>query len=77
MPRGGRIRGRRGLLQGIYAHLGIARFWQAQQHAETDPDGLLRAQVLFARWRPAIGETVQTLLETARLPWPGCGSPNG
>ena len=40
-----------GLLQGIYAHLGIVRFWQAQQDAETDPDGLLRAQVLFARWR--------------------------
>ena len=56
-----------GLLQGVYAHLGIVRFWQAQQHAETDPDGLLRAQVLFARWRPAIGETVQTLLETGSL----------
>ena len=56
-----------GLLQGIYAHLGIVRFWQAQQHAETDPDGLLRAQVLFARWRLAIGETVQTLLETGSL----------
>jgi hypothetical protein len=54
-------------LQGVYAHLGIVRFWQAQQHAETDPDGLLRAQVLFARWRPAIGETVQTLLETGSL----------
>ena len=56
-----------GLLQGVYAHLGIVRFWQAQQHAEADPDGLLRAQVLFARWRPAIGETVQTLLETGSL----------
>jgi len=56
-----------GLLQGIYAHLGIVRFWQAQQHAETDPDGLLRAQVLFARWRPTIGETVQTLRETGSL----------
>jgi HEXXH motif-containing protein len=56
-----------GLLQGIYAHLGIVRFWQAQQEAETDPDGLLRAQVLFARWRPAIGETVQTLLDTGSL----------
>lgn len=56
-----------GLLQGIYAHLGIVRFWQAQQHAETDPDGLLRAQVLFARWRPALGQTVQTLLETGSL----------
>jgi HEXXH motif-containing protein len=56
-----------GLLQGVYAHLGIVRFWDGQQHAETDPDGLLRAQVLFARWRPAIGETVQTLLETGSL----------
>ena len=56
-----------GLLQGVYAHLGIVRFWQAQQHAGTDPDGLLRAQVLFARWRPTIGETVQTLLETGSL----------
>jgi len=56
-----------GLLQGVYAHLGIVRFWHGQQHAETDPDGLLRAQVLFARWRPAIGETVQTLLETGSL----------
>jgi len=56
-----------GLLQGIYAHLGIVRFWQAQQHAETDPDGLLRAQVLFARWRPALGQTVQTLLDTGSL----------
>jgi HEXXH motif-containing protein len=56
-----------GLLQGIYAHLGIVRFWREQQHAETDPDGLLRARVLFARWRPAIGETVQTLLETGSL----------
>ena len=56
-----------GLLQGVYAHLGIARFWQAQQYAESDPDGLLRAQVLFARWRPAIGETVQTLLDNGSL----------
>lgn len=56
-----------GLLQGIYAHLGIVRFWQAQRGAETDPDGILRAQVLFARWRPTIGQTVQTLLETGSL----------
>ena len=34
-----------GLLQGIYAHLGIVRFWQSQRQAETDPDGILRAQV--------------------------------
>ena len=56
-----------GLLQGVYAHLGIVRFWQAQRQVETDPDGILRAQVLFARWRPAINRAVQTLLETGGL----------
>ena len=56
-----------GLLQGVYAHLGIARFWQAQQYAETDRDGILRAQVLFARWRPAIGQAVRTLRQTGGL----------
>ena len=25
-----------GLLQGVYAHLGIARFWGAQWHVETE-----------------------------------------
>jgi HEXXH motif-containing protein len=56
-----------GLLQGIYAHLGIVRFWQAQQHADADRDGLLRAQVLFARWGGAVGQATQTLLDTGSL----------
>ncbi|MGH3254323.1 MAG: HEXXH motif domain-containing protein [Streptosporangiaceae bacterium] len=56
-----------GLLQGIYAHLGIVRFWQAQQHAEADRDGLLRAQVQFARWGQAVGQATQTLLDTGSL----------
>lgn len=60
-----------GLLQGVYAHLGIVRFWQAQHHAETDPDDILRARVLFARWRPMIDRAVQTLLDT------GCLTPAG
>jgi HEXXH motif-containing protein len=55
-----------GLLQGLYAHLGIARFWDVQRHAETDPDDLLRAQTAFARWRSTIGTTARTLLQ------PGC-----
>jgi HEXXH motif-containing protein len=53
-----------GLLQGVYAHLGIARFWQAQRHAETDPDDILRAQTSFARWYPTIDLATQTLLGT-------------
>ena len=60
-----------GLLQGIYAHLGIVRFWQSQRQAETDPDHILRAHVQFARWRAAIGDAVDTLLRT------GCLTPEG
>lgn len=56
-----------GLLQGIYAHLGIVRFWREQQHAETDPDDILRAQALFARWAPSVDPAVQTLLNTGCL----------
>jgi HEXXH motif-containing protein len=60
-----------GLLQGIYAHLGIIRFWQSQRQAETDPDHILRAHVQFARWRAAVGDAVDTLLRT------GCLTPEG
>ena len=56
-----------GLLQGIYAHLGIVRFWQRERQAETDPDDILRAQVQFARWRPAIEAAVDTLQRTGYL----------
>ncbi len=60
-----------GLLQGVYAHVGIVRFWQAQRHAETDQDDILRAQVQFARWRPAVDTAIDTLLQT------GCLTPAG
>jgi HEXXH motif-containing protein len=60
-----------GLLQGVYAHLGIVRFWAAQRHTEIDPDDVLRAQVQFARWGPAIDSAVGTLLQT------GCLTPEG
>ena len=56
-----------GLLQGIYAHLGIVRFWRAQRHAETHPDDILRAQVQFARWRQTIDSAVTTLRQTGCL----------
>jgi HEXXH motif-containing protein len=56
-----------GLLQGIYAHLGIVRFWQAQRQAEADPDDMLRAHVQFARWRSAMDAAVDTLLRTGSL----------
>jgi HEXXH motif-containing protein len=56
-----------GLLQGIYAHLGIVRFWQAQRHAEAGRDGQLRAQVHVARWGRAVEQATQTLLDTGSL----------
>jgi len=60
-----------GLLQGVYAHLGIVRFWAAQRHAESRPDDILRAEVQFARWRPTITTAVDTLRRT------GCLTPEG
>jgi HEXXH motif-containing protein len=60
-----------GLLQGVYAHLGIVRFWRTQQHVETDPNGVLRAQVLYARWRPTIDLAAGTLIRS------GCLTPAG
>ena len=56
-----------GLLQGVYAHLGIARFWGAQRQAETEPDAILRAQVMFERCRSMIEPATATLLRTGCL----------
>jgi HEXXH motif-containing protein len=56
-----------GLLQGIYAHVGIVRFWAAQRHVETEPDDIIRAHAQFARWRPTITAAVDTLRRTGRL----------
>ena len=69
-PRGGRIPGRRRPAAGSYAHLGIVRFWQVQQHAETESGRACSAPRSFARWRTAIGATVRALLESG-LPDPG------
>ena len=60
-----------GLLQGVYAHLGVARFWNAQRHVETEPEAILRAEVLFAHWRGTIAPTINTLLQA------GCLTPTG
>ncbi len=56
-----------GLLHGLYAHLGIARFWSVQRHAETEPDDMLRAEVMDERWRHAIERAVSTLRDAACL----------
>ena len=56
-----------GLLQGAYAFAGIVRFWNAQRHIETEPDDILRANVLYERWRSAIELVTGTLLEKGFL----------
>jgi HEXXH motif-containing protein len=56
-----------GLLQGAYAFAGISRFWGAQRHVETEPDDILRANVLYERWRSTIGPATDTLLKTGAL----------
>ena len=56
-----------GLLQGVYAHVGVAWFWNAQRRVETEPDGILRAQVMYERWRRTIEPSTSTLLQAGCL----------
>jgi HEXXH motif-containing protein len=56
-----------GLLQGVYAFAGIARFWDVQRHIETEPDDVLRASVLYERWRSTIEPVTGSLLESGAL----------
>lgn len=56
-----------GMLQGVYAFTGIVRFWDAQRHLETEPDDILRASVLYERWRLAIELVTGTLLDRGFL----------
>jgi HEXXH motif-containing protein len=56
-----------GILQGVYAFTGIVRFWEAQRRVETEPDEILRASVLYERWRLAIELVSGTLLSSGFL----------
>jgi HEXXH motif-containing protein len=60
-----------GLLQGVYAFAGIVDFWDVQRHVETEPDDVLRANVLYERWRSTIELVTGTLLG------PGLLTPDG
>jgi HEXXH motif-containing protein len=53
-----------GLLQGAYAHLGVAGFWLRQRWLEASP---MYGHVRFARWREQTWEVVQTLLDSGAL----------
>ena len=54
-------------MQGVYAFAGIVRFWDVQRHIETDPDAILRASVLYERWRLTIELVTGALLEQGFL----------
>lgn len=56
-----------GILQGIYAFTGIVRFWGVQRGVETEPDAVLRASVLYERWRLAIELAAGPLLDKGLL----------
>ncbi|MFG3292633.1 aKG-HExxH-type peptide beta-hydroxylase [Streptomyces sp. NPDC048179] len=56
-----------GLFHGAYAHLGVARFWNARRESEPDPALRATAHVLFARWRLAAREATVTVLASNRL----------
>jgi HEXXH motif-containing protein len=56
-----------GILQGVYAFTGIVRFWDAQRRLEAQPDEVLRASVLYERWRLAIEPVTGTLLGSGFL----------
>jgi hypothetical protein len=56
-----------GILQGVYAFTGIVRFWDVQRRLEAQPDGILRASVLYERWRMAIELVTGTLLGSGSL----------
>lgn len=60
-----------GILQGVYAFTGIVRFWDVQRRLETESDDILRASVLYERWRLAIERVTGTLLGN------GCLTPTG
>ncbi|MEV4476661.1 HEXXH motif-containing putative peptide modification protein [Nonomuraea sp. NPDC049504] len=52
------------LLQGAYAHMGVAGFWRAERHVAADPEV---AHSEFARWRDAAHEACLTLLTSGTV----------
>lgn len=55
-----------GLLHGVYAHLGVSRFWRWQRHQE-DGAAAIRAHAEFARWRDAATIAAEVLLASGGL----------
>jgi HEXXH motif-containing protein len=55
------------LLQGLYAHLGVAGFWRSQRVVESDDDRIRYAETEFALWRLAGRDSAGRLLASGSL----------
>ncbi|RAY12812.1 HEXXH motif domain-containing protein [Actinomadura craniellae] len=55
-----------GLLQGVYAHLGVTGFWRTQREHEAG-ERALAAHGHFARWQEATHQAARTLAGSGRL----------
>jgi HEXXH motif-containing protein len=55
-----------GLLQGIYAYLGVSGFWRLQRLHEHG-DARMRADARYVRWRDAAATAAETLRSSGRL----------
>jgi HEXXH motif-containing protein len=60
------------LLQGMYAHLGVARFWQRHLEVTPEPTEVHHAYVEFARWRSACEQVAKVV--SVRPELTRCGS---
>ncbi|GAB3692294.1 HEXXH motif domain-containing protein [Nocardiopsis oceani] len=55
-----------GLLQGVYAHLGVAGFWRRHRHTVSGEDAR-QAHVEFAHWRRSTADASRALADSGRL----------
>lgn len=55
-----------GLLQGVYAHLGVAGFWRRHRYV-TEGEEARRAHVDFAHWRRSTVDAARALADSGRL----------
>jgi uncharacterized protein len=60
------------LLQGVYAHLGVASFWRRHRYVVRESAEVLHAHIEFTRWRGSCAEVVRFL--SARPELTPCGS---
>ncbi|MGA4996098.1 HEXXH motif domain-containing protein [Nonomuraea bangladeshensis] len=56
-----------GLLQGAYAHMAIAAFWEVERREPHPDELLLRAHTEFVRWREGTDAVIRTLRASGRL----------